>query len=61
MAQLLTGASVKTNAQGINRFAMKRPFAAVMIYIWCAAQKRPRQWLWGGGAAVFNRFATASS
>ena len=33
MAQSLTGASVKTNAHGINRFAMKRPFAAVMIYM----------------------------
>jgi hypothetical protein len=33
MAQSLTGASVKTNAHGINRFAMKRPFAAVIIYM----------------------------
>src|SRR5262249_25365367 len=39
MAQLLTGASVKTNAPGINRFAMKRPFAAVMIYIYGALHK----------------------
>jgi hypothetical protein len=29
----VTGAGVKFNAWGINRFAIKRPFAAVIIYM----------------------------
>jgi hypothetical protein len=28
----MTGAGVKFNALGINRFAMKRPFAAVITF-----------------------------
>jgi hypothetical protein len=32
-------AGVKFNAHGINRFALKRPFAAEIIQ-WCAAQSR---------------------
>ena len=31
LARSVTGAGVKFNAWGINRFAMKRPFAAVII------------------------------
>lgn len=33
LARSVTGAGVKFNAWGINRFAMKRPFAAVIIYM----------------------------
>jgi hypothetical protein len=42
------GAGVKFNALGINRFAMKRPFATLIIYmVRCTKVARvPR---WGGG------------
>src|SRR5262249_43219774 len=44
----ITTAGVKFNAWGINRFAMKRPFAVVIIYMVRRTKRRPRE-CWGGG------------
>jgi len=66
LAPPMTGAGVKFNALGINRFAMKRPFAAVITFaavIICMVrctkivEVRPLGWR----PAALNRFATASS
>ena len=60
LAPPMTGAGVKFKALGIHRFAMKRPFAAVIIcMVRCTkiVEVRPLGWR----PAALNRFATACS
>jgi hypothetical protein len=53
-------AALNSHAAGINRFAIKRPFAAGMIMYGAVHKSTRGERVYAQGEAALNRFATAS-